>query len=236
MIPIGSIGTPLFGPPPPELASRFEVIKACVLVMMASLAAKLLVGLVEGKVVYVLTASFNLIIEIVVGIFLLSYDEHLGPVYNFLVTTCCSQCREQCQGGMNCLLVFVIFNFVTVLFDVLLYNALSRISAGVQLLTKSVTWQDPSQGLACLLLVLSSMAALLAQTVGMYYGFKAFNEAQQGMSSVVGSNDSGFSGPTAPPWAGTGRRLDGETEMAARESQPGPGFQVFSGQGQRLGG
>ena len=37
VIPIGGVGVPLMGPPPPEVAHRFKVIKVCIIVMMLRL-------------------------------------------------------------------------------------------------------------------------------------------------------------------------------------------------------
>merc|ERR1719379_1538089 len=83
-----------------------------------------------GRVYSMIMSSFNLILNTVVGIFLLNDDEHMGPIYQFMITTCCQSCAEQCRGGMSCLMTFILCNLITVVMDVLLNRTIEQIFKG----------------------------------------------------------------------------------------------------------
>mmetsp|Transcript_47063 Transcript_47063/g.102414 ORF Transcript_47063/g.102414 Transcript_47063/m.102414 type:complete len:237 (-) Transcript_47063:117-827(-) len=222
----GLFGQPLSGPAPPELRHRFSIIKKCVYAMCASMCGKFLVGLLLGQPLSFLSSSLNLLLNTVIGIFLLYDDENLKHVYNFMMNTCCSPCQEQCQGraGMSCLLTFVFSNLITVVLDIFLNDVLQTIINGFGIIFDGKI-QRPVDRIAFTLYIVSATVAFVAQTIGAWQGWEAHKEGQN-----IGS----FSAPGDDPpassssWFGGG----GGTEMGAR---PAAGFEAFSGSGNRLG-
>eukprot|EP00929_Paragymnodinium_shiwhaense_P014155 TRINITY_DN122031_c0_g1_i1.p1 TRINITY_DN122031_c0_g1~~TRINITY_DN122031_c0_g1_i1.p1 ORF type:complete len:342 (-),score=36.85 TRINITY_DN122031_c0_g1_i1:164-1189(-) len=118
-VPVG--GSPLgatggLGPPPPELAGRFQILKVCLFVMMVSAIGQFTAGLMLGTLSQdALFLSFN----VVVGIFLLNDDEHVKPFYKALMNTCFQSCAEHCRGGMSCLGSFVFLNVTSFILGIL---------------------------------------------------------------------------------------------------------------------
>lgn len=249
VIPVGALGEPLFGPPPPELRHRFQVIKYCVFTMMAALMVRLMSGMLMDRVYGMFVSSFNLILNTVVGIFLLSDDEHLGPVYKFMITTCCSSCSEQCRGGMSCLMTFVLCNLITVVMEVLLNRTIEMILKGFEVVfTYGVNTSTTKA--AFLLYLISVTLAFVAQSIGSWHGWKAHQEAQAIGTTVVpgtwnAAQPASGGGGGWNDWGGGqlgsgGGGQANQVEMQDRPAQggqagPAAPFQAFSGQGNRLG-
>lgn len=247
VIPVGSLGDALHGPAPPELRGRFNTIKYCVLVMIVSTILRLMAGALMGRPYPMLASSFNLILNTVVGIFLLYDDEHLGPLYRFMMQTCCQPCADQCRGGMSCLMAFVLCNLITVVMDVLLNGYVQMIIHGFDMLLEHDSAGSTSNRIAFALYLLSVTGALVSQAIGTWQGWKAYQEAQtMGVSVVAG--DEGWRAPGAGAngggggnfWSGGrgGRQRDQEMEEPPRQqgARPAQGFTAFSGAGHRLGG
>lgn len=249
VIPVGAFGQPLTGPPPPELRPRFVVIKACVCAMGLAVIFRLVAGLLMNSLSQMITLSFNLILNTVVGIFLLNEDEHLGPIYGFMLTTCCQPCQEQCRGGMSCLMTFVLCNLITVVLDVLLSNTITKILKGVEALfyPQPDSPTDAVSKVAFVLYLMSVIIALVAQAIGCWQGWKAHQQAQQdGHHVVPGESDWGQPSGGGGGWNNWGGGRVGEDRgrpaQAEMQETPAPGagrasagFQAFSGQGNRLG-
>merc|ERR1719310_1529792 len=78
-----------------------------------------------GSVSRVLAGSFNLILNVLIGIFLLNDEPAFKPVYQFMMETCFQPCADRCEGGMSCLMTWVLCNCLTVVLDILLNNQLA---------------------------------------------------------------------------------------------------------------
>lgn len=146
---------------------------------------------------------------------------------------------------MNCLLTFVLCCAMNVVLDVILNGVLQQIFAEFGSLIDGRTSHNATVAFATLIYLLSATCALVSQSVGAWYGWKAYQEARSvGTSQVPGSwaeeqqqgrqqapNNStaaGGNGLWGGGWVG------GEGAGAARPGQQG--FQVFQGSGNRLGG
>lgn len=235
----------LRGPPPPELRGRFVLLKYCVLCMGGSLVLDLVVGFLMAKPIEMILGSLSPIMDLVAGIFLLSDDLTIAPAHHCLVTTFCQYCAEQndCSGGMSCLLPFVFLNAFTVVWDVLFDGVLGVIVNGIQVVLSGVqdeTTNDPNLPtfkFAIALHVVSMLIALIAKSIAVYVGFKAFQESNSGSSVIPGTwgNNQG-----AGSWAGgqggqIGQVAQGRPAETPQEARPAAGFQVFSGEGNVLG-
>jgi len=242
VIPLPAMGPPLMGPPPAELWPRFRIMKYCVVGMIGSTFARILLAfMLSASVSQVLVASLNIILNAIVGIFLLKDDPLLGRTYEFLATTCCQMCAQQCGGGMNCLLTFVICNAITVLFDVLLNNVIGGLIHDIGVIFDPNQWTSGIYGFLLGVNVLAIIVAFMAQTVGAVQGFLAYRQARDfGTTATPGEWSGGGGGGGGPYFAGgRGSRAGypaAREDAPARESQPSANFQPFSGGGNRLGG
>lgn len=251
VIPIQSnqMGMPLAGPIPPELYHRTRVIKMCVFGLALGVALKVLAGIVIGQVMTTLTRSLTLVVSIVIGIFVLNDDEHFKPAYQFMMNTCCQGCQDQCPGGMNCLFIWIVTNLLSCFLDILIYGTITIIIQGVPFLWPSQV--DLQKGTFFLLRALSALCALLSQSVGSWYGWKAHQEAQAfgteaipgtwGRDDSPGGNNMGWNNNLNAGWGGNngwggGASLGATAPQQSSGGGAGTEFQVFAGQGQRLGG
>lgn len=238
VIPVGGMGAPMGqGPPPAELAPVFAKIKVCVITMVASMVGKLIAGTVYLGAMQALLDSFNLFLNTVVGVFLMRDDPQIGRIYEFLVRTCCGPCAENCGGGMSCLMTFILCNAITVVMQLLFDGAIGTLINGFQLM-----FSGASMGLGAIpeiafaLWVISFAAALFAQILGCWFGWKAYQQARAtGTSAQPGTyGGGGGGGPTGTGWRTSGGRNSAANE-GSRESRPAAGFAPFTGGGQRLG-
>lgn len=109
-MPVGGMVSPeVQGPPPPEFGGRFKVIKICLAFLICCAIGQLVAGALLGA----FPRLVFLVVDIVVGIFLLNYDDDVKPAYSFMMETCFSACADQCRGGMSCLSNFVLINLVS---------------------------------------------------------------------------------------------------------------------------
>eukprot|EP00931_Biecheleriopsis_adriatica_P098226 TRINITY_DN72168_c0_g1_i1.p1 TRINITY_DN72168_c0_g1~~TRINITY_DN72168_c0_g1_i1.p1 ORF type:complete len:243 (+),score=45.50 TRINITY_DN72168_c0_g1_i1:56-730(+) len=222
VIPIGGMGVPLMGPPPASVAPKFKIIKYCILGMMACIVGQLLCGVLLGQIVQSLLNSLNLILNTVIGIWLLKDDPTIARVYDFLARTCCGPCAEQCQGGMNCLMSFIICNVITVVLSVLLDGSIQYVIHSFSIMLNAVDFYD---AFILWLLLASTAGALVAQIVGSVYAWLAYKEVRD--SGVTMSGGDWASGGTAYPQA---RDVE-----PARPARPAANFTPFQGGGNRLG-
>jgi len=108
-MPVGGMMSPdVQGPPPPEFGGRFKVIKICIALLIFCAFGQLVAGALLGE----FPRLVFLVVDIVVGIFLLNHDDDFKPAYSFMMETCFSACADQCRGGMSCLSNFVLINLV----------------------------------------------------------------------------------------------------------------------------
>lgn len=260
-IPPGVGGEPLNGPPPPELFGKFRTIKTCILTLVTCALVRLVGGLMLGEEATGRIASVvNLLMNALIGVFLMNTDEHFSRIYDFMMSTCCQPCAEQglCQGGMSCLMPFAIFNAVQVVFDLLLPPQ-AWLELKIHVDTTLIELDSGADGVKALghaLFSLSIVAALIAQVVGAYTGWTAY-QAARAIHTVPGDwgqemrQGSSFGGGGFTNWGGgalggggggrMGGRLGGEDDEEEGNTAPnrfnaGHNFEVFQGQGQRLGG
>lgn len=237
VIPMGSMGPPLMGPPPAELARHFKVMKYCVLTMIASMCTKFMVWCLVPEIgaMKVVVNSFNLILNTIVGIFLLRDDPLIGRVHQFLARTCCQTCDQSCGGGMNCLMTFALCNAITALMDLLLNNMIGFTIEGVRTILNPSEWPAGIYGFELSIFILATIAGYAAQTVAAVYGFLAYRRAQAlGTTATPGSGSWGGGGYGGGAQYPPAREDPGAAPQ--REARPGPNFQPFGGSGQRLGG
>ena len=69
----------------------------------------------------------NMFLNIVMGTFLLKDDQHLQGFYKCLAETICQECADFGEGGMQCLIPFIIMTLVNVLFDFIQRMAFLRV-------------------------------------------------------------------------------------------------------------
>merc|ERR1719480_319502 len=135
---------------------------------------------------------------------------------------------------MGCLLAFVMCNLITVVLNLVLNNDLQIAIAGIALVTDDKRrWPSQFFGAAVILHCISLILALIGQSVGAWFGWGAYTEAQSiGTAPVQGADwgqDGGWGtgggrqgggGGTGNSWGtGTGRSLNrSDVEMA--EQQP----------------
>jgi len=235
---MGGMGAPMMGPPPAELEGRFKILKLCVLGMLGGTAVRILTSfflpLSPGQVIL---ASLNIILNTIIGIFMLKYDPLIGRMHNFLVTTCCRSCDESCGGGMSCLMTFVLCNAMTIFFDVLLNGIIGWIIHMIGAVFDPSQWTSSIFGFMLGLNVLAVIVAYVAQIVGAVQGFMAWRQAQAfGVTAQQGEWGSGGQGGGGPFMGGGGRGYPAAREDApAREARPAQNFQPFGGSGNRLG-
>merc|ERR1719401_1919834 len=57
----------------------------------------------------------SLLFNPIIGIFLMSDDDDLKPIYNLMMRTCCQPCADQpqCRGGLACLMTWIIINVIS---------------------------------------------------------------------------------------------------------------------------
>jgi len=95
------------------------MLKLGVCMMILSMIGQVIASILAGSLRHM---GLLLLLDIVVGIFLLNEDEDFRPVYTAMVGTLFQPCAEQCPGGLNCLCNFVVLNsasfFMGVLFSV----------------------------------------------------------------------------------------------------------------------
>lgn len=233
VIPMGGMGVPLMGPPTPELQPRFQKIKLCMLVLMAALLGKFIGASMLGMFILVVSGSLNVVLNVVFGIFLLNDDPTFRPMYECLMRTFCSSCADQCQGGLSCLMSFMICNLITVVLNVLLGNPSDWQFAYVGF--HEMTVKSGLELAAWGIFTLSVVATTVAQLLASWHAWQAYKLARD---SAAGSQGGG-------EWAansgGGGSAYQGRDDQGRQDRPMAPasqatGFVPFGGGGNRLGG
>lgn len=95
------------------------MLKIGVCLMILSMIGQAVASILAGSLRHM---GLLLLLDILVGIFLLNDDEEFRPIYTAMIGTLFQPCAEQCPGGLNCLCNFVVLNtasfFMGVLFNV----------------------------------------------------------------------------------------------------------------------
>eukprot|EP00929_Paragymnodinium_shiwhaense_P066822 TRINITY_DN33572_c0_g2_i2.p1 TRINITY_DN33572_c0_g2~~TRINITY_DN33572_c0_g2_i2.p1 ORF type:complete len:195 (-),score=36.55 TRINITY_DN33572_c0_g2_i2:282-866(-) len=166
----------LVGPPPASVAHQFRRIKISVQVMIVATLVRVFLGSWLRDPIYALSSSANLIINTVIGVFLLRDDADISKVHRFLVTTCCQSCHQQCDGSMRCLMPFVLCNLITVVMDLLGGGSLQIIITGLPIVFEPEKWPSVAFGIVFSGFVLSCLAGFFGQLAGALFGYYAFKE------------------------------------------------------------
>lgn len=226
VIPIGGMGMPIMGPPPEEVQGSLKMLRHATVVLMCFCGGRLMFSfMVPGLLSYDISATLNIIINILFGIFLFKDDPCMSGVYQRLATTCCQPCDEQCQGGMACLMPYGISCCIFAVLD--LFQNFSMVNA--------ILSQTPSMALVgyafCVLGSVIDEFIIAYLCYRIYKRLRALTEGgglmmggPQGGGGMGGGAPYNANAPSAPP-----------QELQAREARPAPGFVPFSGGGQRLG-
>jgi len=250
VIPLNGVGPNTTGPPPPELEHRFSLITKCLWVMVFSMVGQLVGGLLLGRAWATLLNQMNPLTNIVIGMFLPTSDPYFDRCHKCLLRTVFASCREQCPGGMNCILYFVCFLVYTLVFDALFDGGNTYVLYSFSYLYDWSQWKSQVEGLATCLLILSVLSSLISQLSAAVFGMLAFREARElhesnpemGMGFGGGQDDGRPLGGSVNPFTamgGEGRRGDSsaDAQQAFRGYTSGRnvGFRPFSGEGHVLG-
>eukprot|EP00927_Polykrikos_kofoidii_P085246 TRINITY_DN9219_c0_g1_i2.p1 TRINITY_DN9219_c0_g1~~TRINITY_DN9219_c0_g1_i2.p1 ORF type:complete len:232 (-),score=26.43 TRINITY_DN9219_c0_g1_i2:31-726(-) len=230
MIPLGGMGVPLAGPVPPEVHPRFVKLKYCVFALLVSIFCRLIVGIFLGVLASVLINSIQIIYLTCAGIFLLKDDPEVGRIYEFLRTTCCQICTEQCGGGISCLMPWIMLNVITLAFDIIFKGVIQQMIASIALLFKTGT--SPSLALLNTILTVALVSAFSAEVVGTWQGWQAYKEVRD-LGAGQGAPGEWSSGGGSVYNSGPQREPRSGQEMQAPPRQAN--FQPFAGAGNRLG-
>jgi len=245
----------MLGPPPPEVAGRFKVLKSCVILLVVALCFKILFWVVTSHEMSIFTSSLNMLLNIVVGIFLFNDDADFKPIYDCMLNTCCQGCHDQCPYGTGCLMTFVLVNAIDLLFTILYVY---RFNEELQIILDPSDARSDSQYVGAFLYIVSQVITSLAQIVIVYQGWRAHQEIlQSGVSTMLGDFDrydphdrpgggqsAGRSNWGQGSWGSSSaadrdRQDDREgappSSTGASTGRPTQSFEVFGGQGHRLG-
>eukprot|EP00930_Biecheleria_cincta_P042730 TRINITY_DN29402_c0_g2_i1.p1 TRINITY_DN29402_c0_g2~~TRINITY_DN29402_c0_g2_i1.p1 ORF type:complete len:257 (+),score=39.47 TRINITY_DN29402_c0_g2_i1:85-855(+) len=254
VIPLGDGGPgpmtqPMVGPPPEYLLARYRKIKACLIVQIFGSIMQLGSGipLQPSNSQNLIINSLDVVIIIITGIFLLKDDLMISQWHQCLVRTFCATCADQCQGGVPCLCSWFFICFLNVIMALIPSSGsqISIIIAGIHLVLNDsapdkMSWGFPVRSMPWYILFFTFFASevilLLAQLIGGWHGYKAFQEVMRRMAEESG-------GTGADPGVGGGfQGADGDPSMfrqgvaaPPQQRQQPPSFTPFQGGGQRLG-
>lgn len=186
----------------------------------------------------------NLLLNVMIGIWLLKDDITIKKTYDFLTARCCYQCGQGCPGGMSCLLVYGIINFVEVVVSILRclekWSEVWCVSTFVAGLSDFIGSEDlaSTEKLMMLLFFLYNVAyivmhiAMVVTTIYTYQAFKMAMELGLGQDPMMlggaggdGPLLGGAAGmnrfappPSRPPQGGQSNRSTGQSSYRP----PGP--------------
>jgi len=264
VIPMGGDAPLGMGPPPERVQPRLRRIKACLVVMVLALVAKLAgqILLQPSLALNIVVDSLDAVLVAAVGVFVLKDDPFFGKIHACIVRLCCRGCEDQCPGGVYCLCTWFAVCLITALSDLL--GDVQTVYIGCRLMfdpgfPDKFTWYfEPRSGpwFACMAVFLAGLlGALLAQIVGAWQGMKGFMECQEALLEPLdgaGAWQAGAGQPQPGGQAGGPAPFSGQAYGPPQPSappgegpppargpgqrvQPSMGFQPFGGQGQRLG-
>lgn len=176
----GPGGAPDFGPPPQGLQPHFRMLKACVVSsLLFTLTQAIAAGVIDFELVgpYV-TGSLQEVLLLFIGIWLLKHDQHFRPIHEFLATTCCGLCSQNCQSGAGCLLPFSVISgtqvFFTVLFEFLLVDSRTFEGTFIQKYRQLVAQDAMLANIGFYLFWGSKVMYVLMQILGCFMGYKGY--------------------------------------------------------------
>ena len=202
------------GPLPEECQPNLLRLKYSILAMIffAFGRAVCAIALGAGAVSFDFIALLNIFLSIVMGTFLLKDDQHLRGFYKCLAETICQVCADSGQGGMQCLIPFMIMTLVNVLFDFI------QRMAFLQIMPYGIFLAGSEISQACAVYFACSIYKLIRVPPG--------EMEMGGFGGSGGYNYDRVNRGDAPV-------QQGFHDARAENTQPGH-FAVFQGQGQRL--
>lgn len=237
VIPMGGIGTPMMGPFPADLQGRFRQLRALLLTIIAAaltqfIACQLIPG---AETMPNVMSALNVFLNVVFGIFLLREDATIGRMYKCLTTTICQTCADQCGGGVQCLLPYIVNCVIMVVFAI---PDLFGVPQMINLIFHPDDWtSDNLLGFWLFLAVFSQLAVFISQALSAYLSWQVYKAIRDGAvqmtggdwaAGAAGAQGSGGAPMNPNPW---GQQEAGQEAAAARQ----PNFSAFQGQGARLG-
>lgn len=224
VVPIPNMPMP-DGPLPPECVENAKRLKFSILGMIGSGAGRLVTAMLQNVIQQDLLAILNLFLSVFMGIFMLKDDEHLKVLYNCLAETVCQQCAQECRHGMQCLLLFMMFTLINVVFDILSrVDQMSKMPYGFFL-----------------------GSSIVAQAFAVYFSWQLFKQLRPTMEAAAANQMElgnafnlpmgarGGGDPAQQSFLDETRENQPQPSAGPETAQPAGGFQAFSGQGQRLG-
>jgi len=174
-----------------------------------------------------------------VSVWLLKDDALFGLIHRLLDRACFQLCSEQCQGGMSCLLVFVVCNLLTILSKVMPpYSIIILIAYFPEHLDSLRRAAEHSRFnvdkvlLVHTLIVGSLVGSCIAQAIAAWLGWRAYKEAESlARATARAGNAAGAVGQHVAS-GGLADRVemrDGIHDVPARS------FEAFCGPPHRLG-
>jgi len=220
------------------------------MVLIAALVVKFVAGLLINpfNLFGVVWISISAILNAVIGIFLLKDSREFGCIHRCLVQTCCPSYSDQCQGGMSCLCTWFFCCLFTAVINLLPFedSDLNVLIAGFRSIADRTQWRGGVPwAIEFSFFLAATVAALLAQLVGGYEGYKGFQDMQMGGNLLAEDGLPGQGGgplwaenvlPGGPSDGGGDQGLAPPAQVPAMSGIRGSAraFQPFSGQGHRM--
>lgn len=229
---MGGMMSPMVGPLPDYLQSRFKKIKLCLIAMIVALVLQLGSGipLMPSNALNIVLNSLNALFIIIVGIFLLKDDPMFARSHDCLVRNFCFSCADACQGGMPCLCSWFFICLLTAILALIPMDGsqISTIIGGFRLIADphekvNISWGFKARSIAWYVLfyvfLASEIVLLLAQLIGGWQGFRGFQEMHRTMSEMGGAADN----------PGGGGYMSGANDGRARDAPGGRSGGAYSG-------
>ncbi|CAK0881433.1 unnamed protein product [Prorocentrum cordatum] len=206
-LPPGIMPPNLEGPWPPELEGAAWKLKVCVLLALANVPLKLVIGIavksyfnldisIIGMVFQVLLYQVPLVL---CGVLMLKNDRTIAPIYQWLSQKMLPDYWRG-LGDLGFLMPFVVFNGISLFMGLLNEQGLATFISEV---FQAGTWSDPTAGSLMLASLLDLILGWVVQGCSTYIGWGAYKHRAAG--------------------AGTRQRLTDRRRVAGAEDRPRPG-------------
>mmetsp|Transcript_7302 Transcript_7302/g.18254 ORF Transcript_7302/g.18254 Transcript_7302/m.18254 type:complete len:213 (+) Transcript_7302:103-741(+) len=210
VIPMPAIQMP-DGPPPAACDENMKRLKWSVVAMIVFGLGRMVFAFLMGALNADLWALVSLFISIVMGTFMFKDDEHLKSFYDCLAKTICQICAEQGQGGLQCLVPFMMCTMINAVFD---------------LVARYVYFGLMPYGFFL-------MGSLVSQFAAVFFAWLVFKvlrgEPQSNLEMGAWGRPGGNDAPSQQAYE------DGRHESSSAPTGVGTGFTPFGGAGNRLG-
>eukprot|EP00443_Scrippsiella_acuminata_P132550 CAMPEP_0115763968 /NCGR_PEP_ID=MMETSP0272-20121206/101821_1 /TAXON_ID=71861 /ORGANISM="Scrippsiella trochoidea, Strain CCMP3099" /LENGTH=144 /DNA_ID=CAMNT_0003209747 /DNA_START=268 /DNA_END=698 /DNA_ORIENTATION=+ len=123
-------------------------------------------------------------------------DPQIGRMYHCLITTICQSCSDQCGGGTQCLMTYIISNVITLVINLLSGGDISYVFHYFGTFTEPRAWDSPLYGFYFFLLAVCIIGVYTSQICGSWFGYQAYKEVRDsGVTQSGGAWASGGGGP-----------------------------------------